>query len=146
MTGGQDHPGTGETLGGQTGRRLDFVALCKAIGIPHVEVLNPRDLDAMRKSIKAAVARDEPSVLIASHPCVLLTRQRDNVFRLDEASCSQCGACLRLGCPALSARHSVDEKGKDKQQPSIDPKLCFGCKLCVQVCPVDAISPIGEAR
>jgi indolepyruvate ferredoxin oxidoreductase alpha subunit len=141
MTGGQDHPGTGTTLPGEAGGRLDFVALCRAIGIGHVEVLNPRDLDAMRESIKAAVEREEPSVLIASHPCVLLTRERPQTYEVDTETCNQCGACLRLGCPAIAA----SENAAGDKQPAINRNLCHGCRLCVQVCPQNAIFAAGEA-
>lgn len=145
MTGGQDHPGTGKTLSGLPGRELDLVALCKAVGIPHVEVVDPRDLAALQEAIQTAVDRDEPSVLIARQPCVLLTRERTQPSRVVEETCTRCGACLRLGCPAFLSRELEGEDGKILRQPVIDPALCNGCRLCIQVCPVESIVPAGEA-
>jgi len=41
----------------------------------------------------------------------------------------------------LSAEHGVE---KPKQVALIDEKICIGCTLCIQACPVDAI--VGAAK
>ena len=46
-------------------------------------------------------------------------------------SCTACGACVTLGCPALGR----DETG----HALIDPALCIGCGHCTQYCRFDAI-------
>ncbi len=138
MTGGQDHPGTGTTLPGRPGGKVDLEALCRGAGVAHVQVFEPADLQATEAAIREALDSDGPAVLIARRPCVLITRDRGPVHVVDETRCIQCGACLRLGCPAISAR--TLENGK--QQPVIDAALCTGCTLCAQVCPKGAI---GEA-
>jgi indolepyruvate ferredoxin oxidoreductase alpha subunit len=141
MTGGQDHPGTGVTLSGRPGRRLDIPALCRAVGIPNVEVVNPRDLKALEAALRAAMDRDEPSVIITRCPCVLISRERGKVVGIDEKACIQCGICLRIGCPAIASRPTDDPK---QPQPVIDPSLCMGCHLCLQVCPKQAISTLEQ--
>jgi indolepyruvate ferredoxin oxidoreductase alpha subunit len=137
MTGGQDHPGTGVTLSGRPGRQLDLPGLCRAVGIPNVEVINPRDLAQTEAVLRQAMASDEPWVIIARCPCVLTSRERGPAVAIDEEACVQCGLCLRIGCPAITSRPTDAPK---KPQPEIDPSLCMGCRLCLQTCPKLAIA------
>ena len=58
---------------------------------------------------------------------------------VNEATCKACGACLRLGCPAIS-KLAVERDGKPRTMPNIDPLLCAGCGVCASICPFDAIS------
>lgn len=135
MTGGQNHPGTGVKMNGQPGGTADLEAICRACGIPNVRRFDPRNLEQTEEVIRTAVDSDEPWVIIATHPCVLITRERGDVYMIDNETCIQCGACLRIGCPAIAA--TVREDGK--RQPVIDASLCTGCSLCAQVCPKAAI-------
>ncbi len=137
MTGGQDHPGTGVTLSGRPGRKLDLPALCRAVGIEDVQVVNPRDLKATEEALRKALASSEPAVVIAQCPCVLVSRKRDKPYVIDEDKCIRCGLCVRIGCPAIGVRPTDDPK---KPQPFIDSDLCVGCALCAQTCPKAAIS------
>ncbi len=50
-----------------------------------------------------------------------------------EARCNRCGACLRLGCPAIE-----DAGGEGL---AIDPARCTGCGLCAPLCRARAIGP-----
>jgi len=59
-------------------------------------------------------------------------------LRVDLAQCIACGACRRVGCPALSRSDELYEK-TGKPKTTIDPLLCTGCEICAQVCPVEAI-------
>jgi formate dehydrogenase major subunit len=72
------------------------------------------------------VATPEPSVLIARAPCVLnecLTFGPP--VALDPDKCTDCHACVQLGCPALEL-HGLALR--------IDPLRCVGCAHCQQVC------------
>jgi len=135
MTGGQDHPGTGRTLSGRPGKRINLEALCRGIGVDFIRTVNPRDLASTEKAIRDALAYTGPAVIIAHAPCVLQQRPENKAYQLDESLCVQCAACLRLGCPAISVFHTENEK----RQPQIDPVLCAGCSLCAQICPKKAI-------
>jgi len=157
MTGGQDHPGTGRSLSGRPGRKLDLAALCRAVGIPNVTVVNPRDLAATEAALRAALAADTPSVVIAQCPCITVYRERGEPRAIDEALCVRCGMCLRTACPAILVKPPQTEGGTgdqptppEKPQPVIDIALCAGCNLCAQVCPKEAIhvwaGSGGEAR
>jgi indolepyruvate ferredoxin oxidoreductase alpha subunit len=142
MTGGQDHPGTGRSLSGRPGHKLDLAALCRAAGIARVTVVSPRDLEATEAALREAIAADEPAVVIAQHPCLNVYRERREPRRIDETVCSRCGVCVRIACPAISTRPTDDPK---KPQPVIDADLCAGCTLCAQVCPKGAIGALLPA-
>jgi len=141
MTGGQPHPGTGETLSGAPGRALDFEALARAVGIPSVTVVDPYDLDATEKALREAIESPEPAVVIARRACVLLSRARAAPPRHDPDVCVRCGRCISLGCPALSAVHD----GGERPLPEINQALCTGCLLCTQVCRVGALQAPTDA-
>lgn len=135
MTGGQAHPGVGETLSGMPGHKLDFEALCRAVGIEDVTVVDAYDLAATEEAIKSAMDSPEPSVVIARRECVLMSRRREPAPTLDLDACIRCGRCIQLGCPALTAFND----GEKRPRPLIDEEQCTGCNQCVQVCPVGAL-------
>jgi len=143
MTGGQVHPGVGETLSGMPGRELDFERLARAIGVEDVRTVDPYDLEATETALREAMASPEPSVVIARRECVLIAREREPAPELDEEACIRCGRCLSIGCPALSG---VDDGG-ERPLPQIDLAMCTGCLMCAQVCPVNALrAPVGSGE
>ena len=143
MTGRQEHPGTGKALDGAEAPRVDLAALCRALGVPDVAVLDPYDLEAFDAGVKRALAFDGPSVIIAHRPCMLIPHEDRPEVQLLEDACKFCGACLRLGCPAIS-KEEVEVGGKVKNRPVIDPLLCGGCHVCAAVCPFGALEAVGE--
>jgi indolepyruvate ferredoxin oxidoreductase, alpha subunit len=139
MTGQQDHPGTGRTLGGAAVLALDFEAVARAVGVQHVATVDPLDIDATEQAVRAALAVEGPAVVIARRPCVFVDRNQFNgPVTVDPEACTRCRTCLRLGCPALSlGEHSV----------VVDTALCAGCELCADVCPQDAfIRPVAREK
>ena len=141
MTGHQDHPGTGKTAAGETTHRLSLEAIARAAGVENVSIVDPYDLKKTRAAIREAIASPGPAVVIARRRCVLLDRERPRAARrIDPKRCTGCGACLALGCPAISEE---TPKGEKRKRPVIITRLCAGCGVCAQVCPRDAIS---EAR
>ena len=63
-----------------------------------------------------------------------ITRQ----FTIDQDTCTACGVCLRLGCPAIEVS-DPDPSNPKKRKARINPVLCVGCGMCVQVCKFGAI-------
>jgi indolepyruvate ferredoxin oxidoreductase alpha subunit len=62
---------------------------------------------------------------------------------VDEDVCNACGFCFRVGCPAILKSETMDERtGRAKAE--IDPLLCTGCTVCLQVCPRSAIYQTEE--
>ena len=132
MTGHQDHAATGKTLQGDATYSVDLVELCNALGVRHVNVVNPFDQKRLEQVIKEEVARDEVSVIISQAPCVLLTKEKKPVYVSDSEKCKKCGMCMKFGCPAMSR----NEDGTIH----IDPTMCTGCGLCEFYCKFGAIS------
>ncbi|MBP2665685.1 MAG: indolepyruvate ferredoxin oxidoreductase, alpha subunit [Firmicutes bacterium] len=146
MTGHQDNPGTGFTLQGMPTKEADIPAIVRALGIDALRVVNPLDLKEVREALAWALSLDEPAVIITRWPCVLKKHSEADkkefgdymgTCRVDEAKCIGCKMCVKTGCPALR----FDKAAK---KVSIDAGQCVGCKICLQVCPVKAISKVGE--
>lgn len=136
MTGHQQNPTTGYNIKGDPAAKVDLEALCRAIGVRRVRVVDPYDLSAVEAAIREELAADEPSVIISRRPCVLLkTVKPKPALRVDPDVCRSCRRCMGLGCPAL---HLTGGK------VGIDPTLCVGCGVCEELCPFDAIGK-GEA-
>jgi indolepyruvate ferredoxin oxidoreductase alpha subunit len=150
MTGHQPNPASGSTLNGEPANAINFEELCRAIGVKHIKVVNPHDIEAAREVIKAEVNRPEPSVIISRAPCVLIPEERKRpktpCVSVKE-NCTGCMACLRLGCPAITwvpmdaaEALALGKKAKQKGYMQIDPVLCVGCGQCQPLCKFEAIS------
>jgi indolepyruvate ferredoxin oxidoreductase alpha subunit len=141
MTGRQDNPATGFTLMDNPSHAVNIPLLCTALGVKHVRVVNPLDLEETRRVIAEEMERPETSVVITNKPCVLIKRenvfQKGPVYAVDAEKCTGCRACLRIGCPAIEWRPAGD--GSRKGTAHIDPLLCTGCDVCRQLCKFDAI-------
>jgi NADPH-dependent glutamate synthase beta subunit-like oxidoreductase len=127
MTGHQDHPGVYDRLGnGAPAQAIDIAAVARSIGVPHVEVVDPYDIAGLRGVLEEAMARDAASVIVARAPCVLRERVRfGDALCVDESRCSECHACLDVGCPAMTLVGS---------RVVVDRSACNGCALCSLVC------------
>ena len=136
MTGRQGNPFNGETLQGRPSTELDLMGLLEALQVPHVREVDPNDAQAVRSALKQAVAdeADELSVIVFRSPCVLLHRQR-KPFYFVNGSCTGCGVCVSLGCPAIA-------RDAETRIASIDSAQCIGCGQCAQYCNFSAIEQI----
>jgi indolepyruvate ferredoxin oxidoreductase alpha subunit len=72
MTGHQQHPGTGETLRGDTTTALNIDAVVRALGVKRVRTIDPIVEEGLKELIAVETATPEPSVIIVSRPCILL--------------------------------------------------------------------------
>ncbi len=139
MTGHQEHPGTGHTLKGKPAPAVDYETVLRAIGVEQVEVVDPWDLDATERAIRAGLDHAGPAVIIARRHCRLLPITKTEVripYQVVLDDCTLCEECMAAGCPALIW-------GEDG--PQIHEWECAGCSLCAQLCPMDAIVAVGEA-
>ncbi len=133
MTGKQPHPATGVNAKGRPTTRIAIEDLAKAMGIKRIRVVDPYKVDEVYRAVKEELEADEPSVIITRRSCTLIAKRPSVRYRVDEEKCISCGACLKVGCMALSMR----------EKACIDEVLCFGCGVCAQVCPVGAIVACG---
>lgn len=131
MTGHQQNPTTGKNLKGDPAAAVDLEALCKAIGIKRVRVVDPYCLAETEAAIKEELAADEASVIISRRPCALLKYVKHNApFKVDSDKCVGCKQCMKLGCPAISMKDG---------KAVIDHTQCVGCGICKEQCKLGAI-------
>lgn len=145
MTGGQQHPGTGETLSGDAGQKVDLAKICQAVGADNIKVIDPYNLEETQRVLKEEMASDELSVVITNRPCALYPAEnrkkvKEAPFVVDHDKCIGCHACFKVSCPAIS--ESEEKTAKGLTQSQIDTALCTGCSVCSQVCPVNAIERV----
>lgn len=131
MTGHQQNPTTGFNLKGDPAAKVDLEALCHALGINRVRVVDPYDLSQCEEALKEELAAEEASVIISRRPCALLKYVKHNPpFKVETEKCKSCKMCMKIGCPAISF---ADGKAK------IDNTLCTGCGVCKQLCKFGAL-------
>ena len=131
MTGHQQNPTTGYNIKGDPATKINLEALCHALGIDRVRVVDPYDLKETERVVMEELAADEPSVIISRRPCALLKYVKAKpALKIDADKCKACNACSKIGCPAITK--------KDKKA-FIDSTLCVGCGVCKQLCAFDAI-------
>ncbi len=134
MTGQQDHPATGKTLMGEKTYEVSFEEIARACGVQRIFTIDPYDINLTIETLKTEIAIKEPSVIIASRPCILLEQQQYKIRVVDQDACTGCLLCVNLGCPAIE---TIEVEGKKKVR--INDILCTGCNMCEQVCPFGAI-------
>jgi indolepyruvate ferredoxin oxidoreductase alpha subunit len=145
MTGHQEHPGTGHTLTGDEAPAADIVAIARALGVKTVRDVAPYDMATLETVLKEALDATETSVVVVRGPCVLAAKLNVGAvpYVVDEEKCVACGACFRLGCPAIIRGKPHGPDGK-RYKRNIHSPACIGCDLCRQVCKFDAIHRQGE--
>lgn len=129
MTGHQPHPGTGKTMMGSISEKVDIYKLVKACGVKFVEKADPLDFNKAVDVVDRAAKFSGPSVVIFESPCIALFKP-DKKYVVND-KCILCKKCVKeIGCPAMSI-------GEGKVV--IEPSTCYGCGLCKNICPVNAI-------
>ena len=154
MTGQQNNPASGCNIKGEAANAINIEKLCKAVGVKHVEVVDPHDIKACKTALKKALELDEYAVVISRAPCVLLPEIKNaehNPYLTTTENCQGCGTCVKLGCPAISwTPMTKDEavakgyKEKQKGYAVINEVQCNGCGQCFALCKFDAINRKGE--
>lgn len=140
MTGHQDNPGSGKTLAGDPAPVTEIADVAKAMGYKKVIKVPADNLAELEEVLKDAMDGDEGAVIIAHAPCRIAAKlTKEGLCEVDPEKCKACGACFRIGCPAM-------KRGAEIRpgffQMAIDPSLCAGCTQCTQICKFDAIKRV----
>ncbi len=147
MTGMQPTPGLGVRADGSKGRAISLEQVVRGCGVEFLEIVDPYDIKAMTRVVKkAAEYVSDPNggiaVIIARHPCVIAYRDQAIPERKEltvTEDCVECNLCIeRFECPALYR----DEK---LGRTAINPVLCSGCGVCIDVCPKGAIVEVRKS-
>lgn len=137
MTGHQQNPLTGYNIKGDPAGHIDLEALCRAMGIRRVVVVDPNNLSECERVIREEVAAAEPSVIITRRPCALLKYvKHEPSLIVDSEKCVGCKACMKIGCPAIKFKNG---------KVVVDSTLCVGCGVCQQLCKFDALVSAAQA-
>lgn len=138
MTGHQQNPTTGFNLKGDPASKINLEALCHAIGINSVRVVDPYNLVECDTVINEELAKEEPSVIISRRPCALLKYVKHNKpLTVDPNKCKSCKMCMKIGCPAISMKDG---------KAVVDNTLCTGCGVCEQLCKFDALGGLNNGN
>lgn len=132
MTGHQPHPGIGKTMMGSISEKIDIYNLVKACGVKHIKKVNPFNHKEAVEAVREAVDFNGTSVILFEAPCIALFKAPAALTV--KGNCINCKKCIRdIGCPAMYVYND---------RIMIEPSLCYGCTLCSQICPVDAIGGV----
>jgi indolepyruvate ferredoxin oxidoreductase alpha subunit len=140
MTGHQGHPAAGRNFN-ETVEKIPIRGIFEALGVKHISEIDTYQQSRLIDLVKAAVAVDGFSVVIARHPCMLkFTREqrRKDGYQLrqveiDQEKCERIHTCVaQFGCPTFTRT----EDGT----VTINRDLCIGDGSCLQTCPTQAIT------
>jgi indolepyruvate ferredoxin oxidoreductase alpha subunit len=116
--------------GSGAGRGRDLAAAARALGAARVAEVDATDLGAVEGAVQAALRAPGLHVVVARGRCPRVEPAAHRARAVAAERCNRCGACLRLGCPALCEGDAAMH---------IDPALCEGCGTCAQVCRAGAV-------
>jgi indolepyruvate ferredoxin oxidoreductase alpha subunit len=145
MTGSQPHPGTGirmsyDSTPSDIANAISIPDVLRALGVDHVVEQNPFDFDNAKTVVRQAIELNGVSAVVFKAPCINVSKPQA-IPEVDIQKCTACRRCVEiLGCPALTmVKAEPKVKSKRENHIQIDDSLCYGCDLCVQVCPFKAI-------
>jgi indolepyruvate ferredoxin oxidoreductase alpha subunit len=110
------------------------------MGVTFVEEVDAWDVDGVNSMLRRGMAHEDgPAVVVVRGACVFTPHfHLQPRMHVDPEACVACGACFRVGCPAIVKSDQLDEK-TGRAKAWIDPLLCTGCEICAQVCARKAI-------
>ncbi|MFH1261281.1 MAG: indolepyruvate ferredoxin oxidoreductase subunit alpha [Candidatus Micrarchaeota archaeon] len=146
MTGHQPNPGTGITGMGEKRPKIIIEDVVRALGA-EVKIVNAFNYQQLVSVIKEMKEKKGFRVIISRGECRLITKRKLSStgstftkFMIDQNLCKKCGICTNnFACPAIQ---EIRKKKGDQPVYYINPELCWGCSVCMQICPHKAIKPI----
>lgn len=116
------------------GDRARAAAVARALCQAGAEVIRlaPGRAEPLERALALDAAAERRPAVVSLAPCAQ-GAPRAAPLAVLPSRCARCGACLGLGCVALS-----DPGGEAIE---IDPALCIGCGRCAPLCRGRAIAP-----
>jgi indolepyruvate ferredoxin oxidoreductase alpha subunit len=94
MTGQQEHPGTGRALDHGPAGKLSIEGLATALGVPHVDVVDPvADAAGFERLVAERLASGALAMIVARRPCILAAA---DIRKYEKANAAACG------CPEVA--------------------------------------------
>ena len=138
MTGGQTNPGVPLDGMGNPAPEVSIEKIARGVGAGLVKTIDPVDLKETEEVFKEALQFEGVAVVITKHPCAMITDAENRKkgisvkYSINQEECTKCLTCVKdFTCPAVY----IEKDGS----VNINPLLCDGCGVCVQVCPKKAI-------
>jgi indolepyruvate ferredoxin oxidoreductase alpha subunit len=95
MTGQQEHPGTGRTLGHEPTGKLSIEGIARALGVEQVDVCDPvADPPAFERLLRDRLATPKLAVIVARRPCILAAA---DIRKYEKAAEGACAARAEVG-------------------------------------------------
>jgi indolepyruvate ferredoxin oxidoreductase alpha subunit len=144
MTGHQPHPGSGKNAVGKEAEVISIEEIAKSFGFM-VKVSDPFRCTEAIQDVLEFIRMPGLKVLILRQPCALVVsreqKRRKVIVRQELCRGDACG-CMRFctavwGCPA-------NVWDKEREAAAIDPAICVGCGVCIDLCPAGAIFWEGD--
>jgi indolepyruvate ferredoxin oxidoreductase alpha subunit len=140
MTGQQPHPGSEVSAGGRKVRPMIIENVIRGLGVEDITIVDPYDIKNAIPSMKEALSRKGPNVIISRRACALYSDrlkrksgERIGSNEVDNEVCKKPYTCIRdFYCPALS----IDD---DDRKAVISKELCDQCDVCARLCPFGTI-------
>ncbi len=143
MTGHQELPSSGRNFDAAT-EAIPVRRVLEGLGVKNIAEVDAYQQAELTALVKEALGRDELSVVIARHPCMLkMTREqrrkpgyRRRRVEVDQEACRRIHECVEVfACPTFT-------RGADGSV-TVNPDLCIGDGSCIQTCPAKAIRPVA---
>ena len=131
MTGHQPNPGVAEEILGDVSVHIDIAKVVEGCGVTQMAKVRPYNLRGTMRVLEEMKEMKGVRVLIVEEPCVLYARRTLKRVRTQHAYVNEQGPEVvqcheTFGCPAF---------GKDGGDVVIDPEMCAGCMVCLQITP-----------
>jgi len=132
MTGSQPPPTSGIGACGEPLQAVDIESLVRGCGVKFCKEGNPyqvKDFMALMKEAVKYSRNNGPAVVISRYPCVIELSRKGESPEYIPIEIKQ------FECPALI----YHDENNDEKFATVDPLLCIGCGVCLNVCPKGAI-------
>jgi len=82
MTGHQPNPGMGLTGMGDEAEEIKIEEIVKACGVKHIKVIDPKNMDEFKQTVREFLNKDEVSVIVAKRICAIWGKRLEGLKKL----------------------------------------------------------------